>query len=128
MTNRLVLIALIFAICVISKSANMTKLLGGQSPVDLTDESSDTYKAIVSAAQFAANEVSGINSDSIKINILRAKQQIVAGVLYVIEANVSDSNCVSNCPILKCNFEVWSQPWVKDKKKATQLSGTNQCV
>ncbi|KAK3607953.1 hypothetical protein CHS0354_006549 [Potamilus streckersoni] len=106
--------------------------LGGYSIVDST---SPEVKAAAAFAVDAMNKQSNSINRIMLIKVVRAQQQVVAGMNYklVLKVGVS-SSCrndgtigmtVLNCPVdqrkQRCNVIVWDQPWRTPRYKLTSF-------
>ncbi|XP_074143818.1 cystatin-like [Sminthopsis crassicaudata] len=116
----LLLLALVFAV----HAERFPRLLGGLSEANVNDES------VKRALNFALSEYNRASNDkygSRVFRVIEAKKQLVAGLKYVFEVEVSRTTCTksatdfSNCPDHKepplkkhyiCHFEVYTVPWM----------------
>lgn len=114
---------LIFVLCALTTEIAQSMIMGGSTDVDLSNP--QTYKLVKNYADYAACHVTGLDSSRFNIKLVNAKQQIVAGIKYSIEATLSYNNCHSRCTIKTCKFFVVAQLWIK--KQPIKLLDGNTC-
>jgi hypothetical protein len=122
MVKIFLVVLLLSAILTINK-ANGALIVGGVTPVDLTDPVA--YQSVLFYAKFAATAVTGLTGDNYSFIFNSVQQQVVAGIQYSIDAYLINNNCPANCVSLRCIFNVQSQLW--DPDQPISLFGVNSC-
>uniref|UniRef100_A0A3B4BBC0 Cystatin domain-containing protein n=1 Tax=Periophthalmus magnuspinnatus TaxID=409849 RepID=A0A3B4BBC0_9GOBI len=92
-------------------------LVGGRQNVDLNED-----KSASDALNHAVRQHNSKNTYlEVVTKVLLAQSQVVAGVKYFFTVLMVRTNCKmnsqyseTNCPLtFKCEFTVWSRPWMK---------------
>ncbi|XP_035256107.1 cystatin C (amyloid angiopathy and cerebral hemorrhage) [Anguilla anguilla] len=117
------LLALFLAVA--SVSVGGAQLVGGNSKADLNAQ------PVKDALQFAVVQVN-LKSNALFVSkvtrIIKAQQQVVAGVLYTFTVEMARTSCrkggeEENCAVHEdpaiakpgeCTFKVWSRPWLNE--------------
>ncbi|NXW63937.1 CYT protein, partial [Eurystomus gularis] len=121
--------ALVLAGAVLGAS-NRPRIVG--APVDVDDAGND--EGVQRALQFAMTEYNRASNDmysSRVVRIISAKKQVVAGIKYIIKAEIARTTCQKPAADLQscafhdapqmakhtvCTFVVYSVPWLNEIK------------
>lgn len=110
----IVVVIFIYSNTIESKTTTPISIAGGWTQIDLNvPKNKNSVKKLLEFAIKKYNNIKGVsNSNPYKLkSVIDAKQQVVAGVLYDINAFISQKT--SN---YKCEFKVWVRSWLNSKK------------
>jgi hypothetical protein len=116
---KLTLVIILFCFALSNCQRQPRKILGAIFDANLKDPG--IYDQVHQQSIFATNEYTKIFKANLQnkcsrikfelVNLTSAQTQLVEGIIFYLNVEIKDSNCLADCPTQKCRFITWKIEW-----------------